>query len=66
MDLQPVILIVDDEKNTRDGLRWSEDSLPGCLGRQASQPVEHWVTTGQRPVGHDRQDAYLPIESLAH
>jgi len=47
----------------------TEDSLPGCLGRQASslpkvgtvisQAVA--VSPGWKPVGPDRQDAYPPL-----
>jgi hypothetical protein len=47
----------------------TEDSLPGCLGRQASSlpkvgmAVSHVVAVspGWKPVVRDRQDAYPPL-----
>jgi hypothetical protein len=41
-----------------------EDSLPGCLGRQASNLSIHLLclqSTGKMPIGRDRQDAYPPL-----
>ena len=47
----------------------TEDSLPGCLGRQASSLPNAEIATshavavspGWKPVGRDRQDAYSPL-----
>lgn len=44
----------------------TEDSLPGCLGRQAAslRGLGRTQVTGWQPVSRDRQAAYLPHEIL--